>query len=580
MRDGGGGGGGVSNSSKMSKLSWSKSLVRKWFNIRGKSHDFHADAAAVRTGRSGGGDDDWVDGSRSFTRRDSGAAKKSRTERASRRSHERSRRSKIDLDAAEATVMLDYRIFSATWNVGGRTPPGSLSLDDWLRSSPPADIYVLGFQEIVPLNAGNVLGAEDNGPARKWVSLVRRTLNSLPGTGGGGSGNLQTPSPAPYLVAEMDADFERSTQNNPAFFHRRSFQSGLSRSLRADGDILAGPGPPRLERRYSVNDRVMCGSRPSDYEANYRWGGGQSDDDDDGGGGSPSTVFSPMSHGYGDALPMEECSGSARGLARYCLVASKQMVGLFLMIWARKEMKSDIRNLKVSCVGRGLMGYLGNKGSISISMLLHQTSFCFVCSHLTSGQKDGDEHRRNSDVMEIMRKTRFPRVYGHRIIWLGDLNYRIALSYRSVKALVEMRNWKALLEKDQLRREQRGGRVFPGWNEGRIYFPPTYKYSNNSDKYAGDDMNQKEKKRTPAWCDRILWYGRGLSQLSYVRGESRFSDHRPVYSMFIAEVESINHRRIQKMSSWSSQLDIEELLPYSYGYSEIDHYGYTDLNFY
>jgi hypothetical protein len=30
-------------------------------------------------------------------------------ERASRRSHERSRRSKIDLDAAEATVMLDYR---------------------------------------------------------------------------------------------------------------------------------------------------------------------------------------------------------------------------------------------------------------------------------------------------------------------------------------------------------------------------------------------------------------------------------------------------------------------------------------
>jgi hypothetical protein len=48
-------------------------------------------------------------------------------------------------------------------------------------------------------------------------------------------------------------------------------------------------------------------------------------------------------------------------MIRYCLVASKQMVGLFLMIWARKEMKNDIRNLKVSCVGRGLMGYLGNK---------------------------------------------------------------------------------------------------------------------------------------------------------------------------------------------------------------------------
>jgi len=41
--------------------------------------------------------------------------------------------------------MLDYRIFAATWNVGGRAPPGSLSLDDWLRTSPPADIYVLGY---------------------------------------------------------------------------------------------------------------------------------------------------------------------------------------------------------------------------------------------------------------------------------------------------------------------------------------------------------------------------------------------------------------------------------------------------
>jgi hypothetical protein len=178
------------------------------------------------------------------------------------------------------------------------------------------------FQEIVPLNAGNVLGAEDNGPARKWVSLVRRTLNSLPGSSG--SGSLQTPSPAPYLVAEMDADFERSTtQNNPSFFHRRSFHSGLSRSMRVDGDLLAGPGPgpARLERRYSVNDRVMYGSRPSDYEANCQWGAGQLVDEDDGGGGeSPVTVFSPMSHGYGNAPPpMEECNGSARGLARYML---------------------------------------------------------------------------------------------------------------------------------------------------------------------------------------------------------------------------------------------------------------------
>ncbi|KAL2599698.1 hypothetical protein AAZV13_10G067200 [Glycine max] len=248
-------------------------------------------------------------------------------------------------------------------------------------------------------------------------------------------------------------------------------------------------------------------SRPSDYS---RWG---SSDDDNGLGDSPSTV-SPLS--YGGPASTEDGYGMP-GRSRYCLLASKQMVGIFLTIWVRSELKDHVRNMKVSCVGRGLMGYLGNKGSISISMSLHETSFCFICSHLTSGQKEGDELRRNSDVMEILKKTRFLRVHDadnekspetilehDRIIWLGDLNYRIALSYRFAKALVEMQNWRALLENDHLRIEQKRGRAFVGWNEGKVYFPPTYKYSTNSDRYAGDDMHPKEKRRTPAWLSQVM----------------------------------------------------------------------------
>ncbi|XP_014618095.2 type IV inositol polyphosphate 5-phosphatase 7 [Glycine max] len=261
----------------------------------------------------------------------------------------------------------------------------------------------------------------------------------------------------------------------------------------------------KLKAKYDSLQRTQRASdysRPSDYS---RWG---SSDDDNGLGDSPSTV-SPLS--YGGPASTEDGYGMP-GRSRYCLLASKQMVGIFLTIWVRSELKDHVRNMKVSCVGRGLMGYLGNKGSISISMSLHETSFCFICSHLTSGQKEGDELRRNSDVMEILKKTRFLRVHDadnekspetilehDRIIWLGDLNYRIALSYRFAKALVEMQNWRALLENDHLRIEQKRGRAFVGWNEGKVYFPPTYKYSTNSDRYAGDDMHPKEKRRTPAW---------------------------------------------------------------------------------
>ncbi|XP_007050534.2 PREDICTED: type I inositol polyphosphate 5-phosphatase 4 [Theobroma cacao] len=558
MRDG---------NSKKSKLSWPKTLVKKWFNIKSKADDFHADDVDYQ-----GVDEDWR---HNFSEREACTIKKSKTERLSKRYSDRVRRSKIDLDGSQVTDVHSYRIFVATWNVAGKSPPSYLNLEDWLHTSPPADIYVLGFQEIVPLNAGNVLGTEDNGPARKWLALIRKTLNSLPGTSGG----CLTPSPIPDPLVELDADFEGSTrQKASSFFHRRSFQS-LSRSMRMDNDMVMPQ--PRLDRRFSVCDRVIFGHRPSDYDPNFRWG---SSDDETGPGDSPGNTqysqYSPMS--YGGSFAMEE-SNRQMGHSRYCLVASKQMVGIFLTVWVKSDLRDDVRNMKVSCVGRGLMGYLGNKGSISISMSLHQTSFCFVCSHLTSGQKEGDELRRNSDVMEILRKTRFPRVHGmgdenspqtilehDRIIWLGDLNYRIALSYRSAKALVEMRNWKALLENDQLCIEQRRGRVFEGWSEGKIYFPPTYKYSNNSDRYAGEDRHPKEKRRTPAWCDRILWYGRGLHQLSYVRGESKFSDHRPVYSIFAAEVESINRGRIRKsMSCSSARIEVEELLPHSHGYTEL-----------
>ncbi|KAM7254076.1 hypothetical protein ACFE04_031758 [Oxalis oulophora] len=551
-----------------SKISWPKNLVKKWFNIKSKTEDFHADNVIC------GDDEDCCRNNREAA---AWATKKSikTTERFNKRNSDRLRRSKIDVDSTNVTDVQNYKIFVATWNVAGKPPPSYLSLEDWLHTSPPADIYVLGFQEIVPLNAGNVLGTEDNGPARKWLALIRRTLNTLPGE----NESCQTPSPIPDPVVELEADFEGSTcQEASSFFHRRSFQS-LSRSMRVGNDMSILQ--PRLDRRYSVCERVMYGHRPSDYyDPNLRSG---SSDDENELGDSPFSLYSPVH--YGEYFSTEDRERQT-GNSRYCLVASKQMVGIFLTVWVKSDLRDHVRNMKVSCVGRGLMGYLGNKGSISISMSLHQTSFCFVCSHLTSGQKEGDELRRNSDVLEILRKTRFPRVHGvgdeyspqtilehDRVIWLGDLNYRIALSYRSAKALVEMRNWRALLEKDQLQIEQRRGSVFNGWNEGKIYFPPTYKYSNNSDRYAGDDRHPKEKRRTPAWCDRILWHGRGLRQLSYVRGETRFSDHRPVYSIFLAEVESINRNRFKKsMSCSSSRIEVEELLPQQHGYSELDFY--------
>ncbi|KAK1313113.1 Type I inositol 1,4,5-trisphosphate 5-phosphatase CVP2 [Acorus calamus] len=106
-----------------------------------------------------------------------------------------------------------------------------------------------------------------------------------------------------------------------------------------------------------------------------------------------------------------------------------------------------------------------------------------------------------------------------------------------------------------LRLEVTEGRTFEGWREGTIGFSPTYKYYPNTNEYYGGTNGRKgEKRRAPAWCDRILWHGRGLKQTEYGRGESRLSDHRPVQAVFVAEVD-ISRRSTRDLDIFEHDLE-------------------------
>ncbi|KAH7520624.1 hypothetical protein FEM48_Zijuj08G0164700 [Ziziphus jujuba var. spinosa] len=83
-------------------------------------------------------------------------------------------------------------------------------------------------------------------------------------------------------------------------------------------------------------------------------------------------------------------------------------------------------------------------------------------NHLASGEKEGDELKRNAGVPEILKSTQFQkicktpcrapeRIVDHdRVIWLGDLNYRVSLSYEETRGFLEENDWDTLLEKDQV----------------------------------------------------------------------------------------------------------------------------------
>ncbi|KAK9121472.1 hypothetical protein Syun_019089 [Stephania yunnanensis] len=123
---------------KRSEAFWPSIIMKKWLNIKPKVHEFSEDEVDTETES----EDDGL------------------------------------TESSVTLVILPFsRVTIGTWNVAGKPPIKDLEIDDWLILKEPADVYILGFQEVVPLNAGNVLGAEDNRPIPKWEAIIRKSLN-------------------------------------------------------------------------------------------------------------------------------------------------------------------------------------------------------------------------------------------------------------------------------------------------------------------------------------------------------------------------------------------------------------------
>jgi hypothetical protein len=124
------------------------------------------------------------------------------------------------------------------------------------------------------------------------------------------------------------------------------------------------------------------------------------------------------------------------------------------------------------------------------------------------------------------------------LIWLGDLNFRIEADDVHVRDLIknitatEPYDFSPLLEDDQLLKYK--GDLFPQFMEGVIQFKPTYKLDIGTNVY-----DTSEKRRVPAWCDRVLYRAppEGTpSQMQLLEYKShpdtRYSDHTPVSALF------------------------------------------------
>ncbi|KKY28402.1 putative inositol polyphosphate [Phaeomoniella chlamydospora] len=239
---------------------------------------------------------------------------------------------------------------------------------------------------------------------------------------------------------------------------------------------------------------------------------------------------------------------------------TSSLIGLFLCVFVRQDQKRSIRGINAAEVKCGMKGRYGNKGALILRFTYDDSSLCFVNCHLAAGQTQTSH--RNNDVATILEAEALPgeanldvrtstyvgggdgtQILDHEICVLnGDLNYRIdAMPRNTVIEYIKRNDLGKLLERDQImvsRRRVSGFRLSP-FVEAPITFAPTYKYDVGTDNY-----DTSEKKRSPAWCDRLLYRGPGrIKQLEYRRHEVRISDHRPVSGAFRMRVKTIDPRQ-------------------------------------
>ncbi|KAJ4982639.1 inositol polyphosphate [Stagonosporopsis vannaccii] len=245
----------------------------------------------------------------------------------------------------------------------------------------------------------------------------------------------------------------------------------------------------------------------------------------------------------------------------YVLLHTANLVGLFTCVFVKSSERNNIRDVSAAEIKLGFSGRVGNKGALVVRFLLDDSSLCLINCHLAAGQTQTTH--RNNDAASIMEAAPLPKnrspsdcanffvgggdgsmILDHEICILnGDLNYRIdAMPRNTVIDCVRQGNLAKLLERDQLllSRKRNPGFRLRAFNEMPIEFAPTYKYDVGTDNY-----DTSEKKRSPAWCDRLLYRGLGrIKQLEYRRHDGvKVSDHRPVSGRFKFRVKTINSRK-------------------------------------
>lgn len=161
-----------------------------------------------------------------------------------------------------------------------------------------------------------MLVLEDNEPAAKWLALINQSLN--------GPFDLATKGLKPTASFGGSLFFQKPSLKKI----KKTFKTVNGKRLKSCNCVL------EMERKAAKDFCFRC------QESNLKPDDSSSEEED-------------------DNLPISVALDTNQ--MKYSLVASKQMVGIFVSVWMRRELVQYVGHLRICCTSRGIMGCLGNK---------------------------------------------------------------------------------------------------------------------------------------------------------------------------------------------------------------------------
>ena len=102
----------------------------------------------------------------------------------------------------------------------------------------------------------------------------------------------------------------------------------------------------------------------------------------------------------------EKIIACLQNVGNYTMICEKHLVGLLLCIFVKKNLVTKINDVRTCSTGVGIMGVLGNKGGIGVSMNIYDSNVCFISSHLAAHTENVEG--RNLDFKNIIERSVFP----------------------------------------------------------------------------------------------------------------------------------------------------------------------------